>query len=306
VRSALLRTAADCVIAAYNGPARIVISGHRDGVAAACAVLEREGVETRSLRVSQAFHSPLMDGIGAAFTTAAARVRWADGKIPVVSNLDGAVLDPAQADAAYWARHLREPVRFDAGVATLVERGCDVFLEVGPGTTGISLARQCVRDASSARHWLASIKPKRSEAQTLLESVRTFYELGGDLDWEVIERGLGRVRVGAPCYPFEGRPLWVTKGGLEPAPAAPAPAAPAPPVRESLEPDPRAGQPAAAPPFGRGSVAVAIRQLASFERLMARQISVLRGRLVSTTHGGHAGLEGDGGVSPRSEQGESG
>jgi acyl transferase domain-containing protein len=194
-----------------------------------------------------------------------------------------------------------------------VERGCDVFLEVGPGTTGISLARQCVPGASSDRHWLASIKPKRSEAQTLLESVRTFYELGGDLDWEVIERGLGRVRVGAPCYPFEGRPLWVTKGGLEAAPAAPAP-----PVRESIEPDPRAEQPAAAPPSGRGSVAVAqaIRQLASFERLMARQISVLRGRLVSAeppyalepspTHGGDAGLDGDGGASPRSEQGESG
>jgi acyl transferase domain-containing protein len=281
VRAVLLRSAANCVIAAYNGPASVVISGPRDGVAAACAMLERDGVETRSLRVSQAFHSPLMDGIGAAFTAAATRVRWADGKLPVVSNLDGAILEPADADAAYWARHLREPVRFDAGVATLIEHGCDVFLEVGPGTTGISLARQCVGDAS-ARHWLASIKPKRSDARMLLESVRTFYELSIDLDWEAIERGLGRVRVGAPSYPFDGRPLWMTKGGLEVAPAAPAPAARA--------------QPAAAPPSGRGAIVVAhaIRQLASFERLMAGQISTLHGRLAST------------GPSPRSEQAESG
>jgi acyl transferase domain-containing protein len=336
-RTVLLRSGADCVIAAYNGPASVVISGPRDGVAATCEAFKQAGVETRSLRVSQAFHSPLMDEIGAAFTAAAARVRWADGRIPVVSNLDGAVLDSTDVDAAYWARHLREPVRFDAGVATLVERGCDVFLEVGPGTTGISLARQCVSDAS-ARHWLASIKPRRSEAQTLLDSVRTFYEWNGDLDWEVIERGLGRVRVGAPSYPFDGRPLWITKGGMEAAPAAPAPAAPAlaapalaapalaapapaapvPPVRAPLELVPRAGQPAAAAPSGRGAVvaAHALRQLAAFERLMAGQIAALRGRLVSTgppyaleptpTHAGHAGPEGDGGVSPGSKQGESG
>jgi acyl transferase domain-containing protein len=306
VRSALLRSAGACVIAAYNGPASIVISGPRDGVAAACALLEREGVETRGLRVSQAFHSPLMDEIVPGFTAAAAGVRWADAKLPVVSNLDGALLAPAEADAAYWARHLREPVRFDAGVATLVDRGCDVFLEIGPGTTGISLARQCVSDAS-ARHWLASIKPKRSEAQTLLDSVRALYELGGELEWEVIERGLGRVRVAAPCYPFHGRPLWVTKGGMGPAA----------PIREPGELDPIAVQPAAAPPSGRGSVAVAhaSRQLAAFERLIAGQIAALAGRRSSTrppdapepfpAHADRAGRDGDGGAPPRLQQGDS-
>ncbi|WP_157881514.1 type I polyketide synthase, partial [Streptomyces phaeochromogenes] len=126
-------------IAAVNGPDAIVISGEEAAVAQATACFEH----TRRLRVSHAFHSPLMEPMLAAFREVAAQVTFHPPVIPLVSNLTGTLADPKElCTPEYWVRHVREAVRFGDGMQALRAEGVTTFLEIGPDATLTTLADQ--------------------------------------------------------------------------------------------------------------------------------------------------------------------
>ena len=104
-------------IAALNGPENTVISGPRADVEAVVGDLASAGVDAEWLKVSHAFHSDLMDPMLAEFDRVASLVKYAPPRIALVSNVTGKVAGPdTVANAAYWLRHVREPVRFADGV----------------------------------------------------------------------------------------------------------------------------------------------------------------------------------------------
>ncbi|MEZ4681393.1 MAG: type I polyketide synthase [Caldilineaceae bacterium] len=139
-------------IAAVNGPESIVISGERTAVQALAAALAAEGVKTRELTVSHAFHSPLMDPMLDAFAQIAQSITYHEPRIPIVSNLTGQLsTDPLSTDLLstdplshwqYWVRHVRDAVRFADGITTLHEQGINVLLEIGPKPTLLGMAGQ--------------------------------------------------------------------------------------------------------------------------------------------------------------------
>ena len=130
-------------LAAVNQPDRATVAGGEDAVAAFAAALAADGVAARRLHTSHAFHSAAMDGAVEPFRAAVAAVPLSPPSIPIVSNLTGTWLTDAEAtDPAYWARHLRQRVRFADGLATLLADADRVLLEVGPGTTLTTLARR--------------------------------------------------------------------------------------------------------------------------------------------------------------------
>ncbi len=140
VRTAL-KGRLNIALAAVNGPVNVVISGSRHVVEAVCDELAAEGLRSRKLTVSHAFHSPLMEPMLEEFARVAAQARCVSPQVPLVSNLSGAVMEEAP-NASYWCRHAREAVRFSAGMQTLQDLNCTIFLELGPSPTLIGMGRE--------------------------------------------------------------------------------------------------------------------------------------------------------------------
>ncbi|HLM66289.1 MAG TPA: type I polyketide synthase, partial [Longimicrobium sp.] len=124
-------------LAAANGPATCAVSGPVDVLRAFEEALLEDGVALRRLHTSHAFHSAMMDPILEPFRELVLRARPRAPELPYVSSVTGTWITADQAtDADYWARQLREPVRFRDGVDTLLQAdGSTVLLEVGPGRT---------------------------------------------------------------------------------------------------------------------------------------------------------------------------
>lgn len=208
VATAIAPVSGRVAIAAVNGPASTVISGEAQAVASIAAAFERDGIRVTSLRVSHAFHSPLMDPVLAPFREAAARTNFAHPQLRLVANLTGrlAAGDDARS-AEYWTRHLREPVQFHEGVRTLRAEGIDVFLELGPGSTLTALGRQCAPEASVT--WLPTLRASQDAWNQLLDAAGGLYVCGVPLDWGAANRPYGPRPVALPTYPFERQRFWV-------------------------------------------------------------------------------------------------
>ncbi|WP_435056669.1 type I polyketide synthase, partial [Streptomyces noursei] len=119
----------DLAIAAINGPTSLVLSGSESAALAVAERLAADGRKTTRLRVSHAFHSPLMDPMLDDFRTVAEGLSYGAPSLPVVSNVTGE-LAPTDAlcSADYWVRHVREAVRFADGIRTLADHGATTFL----------------------------------------------------------------------------------------------------------------------------------------------------------------------------------
>jgi myxalamid-type polyketide synthase MxaB len=193
-------------IATINGPQDVVISGERRAVESIAARLQAESVATQPLTVSHAFHSPLMEPVLAEFHQVAKKVRFATPSLGLISNVTGQEIQAEVTEPPYWVRHVREAVRFAAGMATLASQGCDVYVEVGPHPTLLGLGRQCLPESDAL--WLPSLRSKRGDWQQLLESLGTLYVRGAEIDWAAFDRGYSRRKVELPTYPFERKRYW--------------------------------------------------------------------------------------------------
>ncbi|CAM5620089.1 Peptide synthetase OS=Streptomyces viridochromogenes OX=1938 GN=ACM01_26125 PE=3 SV=1 [Streptomyces viridochromogenes] len=197
-------------VAAVNGPGQVVISGSAAAVDQALAELTARGVGTRRLRVSHAFHSPLLEPVLAPLRDAAGRLTAEPGRVPMLSTVTaewGPDLTPA-----YWQRHAVAPVRFGAAVARLLRDGYDTFLELGPGDTLSGAIR-----ATAARnaHDAAVLTPAQGDARALLEAVGRLWARGGTLRRPLSHRATGRARVQVPTYPYRRRRHWPGEPGAD-------------------------------------------------------------------------------------------
>lgn len=196
-------------IAAVNGPLQIVISGLREAVVEVQARLAAQGRQTRFLRVSQAFHSPLMDSIADEFERHAAALPGAAPRLKLISNVTGGAID--NLTAAYWRRHLREPVRFEAQIRELERLGYDVLIEIGPKSTLIALGQHSA--TAGWGQWIPSLRSNTGEWESLSRAVQEVDSTGVEIDWNGWDRGYQRRRLSLPTYPFERQRYWVKSSG---------------------------------------------------------------------------------------------
>ncbi len=199
-------------LAAINSPSLCVLSGTIDAIEDLERRLSAEGVICRRLHTSHAFHSAMMTPAMEEFAAVVSGVARSAPRIPYLSNVTGQWITEAEAvDPEYWARHLREPVQFSQGVATLLNDPVMVLLEVGPGQTLGALAQQ-QPGAALASVMLASLRPpkgEQSEVEFLLKTVGRLWSAGVEIDWTGFYAGQQRRRVPLPAYPFERRRYWI-------------------------------------------------------------------------------------------------
>ncbi len=194
-------------IAAVNGPDSVVITGVSSEVAAVVSELEAAGVECRRLAISNGFHSPLVDPILDEFERAASRVSWQLPQVALVSNLTGREVGADVCDAAYWRRHLREPVQFGRSIRTLWEQGIRTFVEVGPHSTLLGMARRAVPESEAV--WVPSLRRDQPAWTQVLASAAALYAAGVSFDWQAVEGGRRLTPIDLPTYPFRRERCWV-------------------------------------------------------------------------------------------------
>jgi len=219
VRAAIASTAGRVSLAAVNGPSSVVVAGPQADVARLCEQWTSNGVRTKALTVSHAFHSSLMDPMLDAFGAVASGVTFARPRIGVISNVTGARATSAElGSAAYWRSHVRGTVQFAAGVTTLMDDGIDAFIEIGPSPTLLGLAQACAGPGGAA--WLPSLRRDRDAWSTLVDSAATLFVRGADIDWKGFDAGYARRKVALPTYPFQRERYWVDAKATEVAPPA--------------------------------------------------------------------------------------
>ncbi len=196
-------------LAAANAPQLCVASGPEQEIARLEQRLAVAGTPGRRLHTAHAFHSAMMEPALAPFAAAVARVRLSPPRIPFVSNVSGTWITAADAtDPAYWVRHIRSTVHFSAGMRQLLEDPARVLLEVGPGNTLSTLARQ---HQAAPRAVVTSLRhPRESldDRETLLGALGRLWVAGVPIEWQAVNGGRNGRRVALPTYPFERQRFW--------------------------------------------------------------------------------------------------
>ena len=133
----------------YNCPGQIVVSGEHEAVEECCAEAESLGARRAvRLKVSGAFHSPLVARAADRLRPALDRVRFTEPLAPFMSTVTAKV-EPAQKMAALLVDQLTAPVRFTQAATELVRSGATTFVEVGPGNVLSGLVKRIDRSVKT-------------------------------------------------------------------------------------------------------------------------------------------------------------
>ncbi|MEY9906716.1 acyl transferase domain-containing protein/acyl carrier protein [Catenulispora sp. MAP12-49] len=196
----------EAAVAAVNGPASVVLSGEEKACLRLAEQWSAAGRRTRRLAVSHAFHSPLMAPMLDAFRQELARVEFTAPRVAHATNLgpDG----PGWDDPEYWARQVRETVRFEGTVDGLVAQGAGVLVEVGPDAVLAGLAQGC--PGAAGVPVVAMQHRKRAEVEALVGALAQGCVAGLGVQWTALLGSVAGVpEFDLPLYAFDRTRYWL-------------------------------------------------------------------------------------------------
>ncbi|WP_369217433.1 acyltransferase domain-containing protein, partial [Streptomyces flavofungini] len=202
----------EVAVAAVNGPRSVVLSGAAEPLAELTAELSAAGHKTRSLVVSHAFHSPLMEPMLAEFRETVAGLAFHAPALPLISCVTGRPLTVEEArDPGHWVRHVRDAVRFADAVGHLAEQRTAVYVELGPEAALTPMVLECLGESGS--NTAPVVEPAvrgadgDAEAGTVLNAAVRLHALGLPVDWRAV---LPEARpVDLPTYAFQHEAYWL-------------------------------------------------------------------------------------------------
>lgn len=206
---ASLRLTNNVSIAGLNAPQQTVVSGNAAGVATLLRYFAKQKRKAKTLQVSHAFHSHLMDGMLAEFGAVADTIVYAPPKLPLVSSLTGELVKANEITRSqYWVRQVRETVRFNAGMRTLYAQGVNTVLELGPQPVLSGMGAACLADDGPVS-WLASLSFGKDDVAVTQKSLAQLHVLGVPVNWRGFFAPLGGERVALPTYAFQRERYWL-------------------------------------------------------------------------------------------------
>jgi acyl transferase domain-containing protein len=193
-------------LSAVNAERSSVLGGSKDAVDSLEAELRQQDIPFTRLATEKAFHTPSVEPICAPFEQAIQHHRLTDARVRMVSTVTADWVQPGElAAASYWARQIRQPVRFAAATALLAKEPRPIFLEIGPQTFTGALQRA---GATAAAVLPRPRDQKKRPIAALLEGIATLWQHGVPLSLPAVFERRGR-RVALPTYPFERQEYWV-------------------------------------------------------------------------------------------------
>jgi polyketide synthase 12 len=199
-------------LAAINGPASLVVSGEPEALVELLSACERDGVRAQRIAVDYAAHSAQVEGLEDELIEAFAPIAPASGEIPLYSTVTGELLDTAAMDASYWYRNLRQEVRFEPVLRSLLEAGRRAFVEVGPHPV-LGFAVQETIDAvlseGEQATLLGTLRRDAGGPGRFALSLAQAHAGGVGVDWAALFEGSGAKAVKLPTYPFQRERYWL-------------------------------------------------------------------------------------------------
>ncbi|MGW5486691.1 type I polyketide synthase [Streptosporangium sandarakinum] len=194
--------------AVWASPYSTVVAGDREAVGRAVRRWRARGIAVREVASDVAFHSRHMDPLRADLAAAVKDLPAGPARVPLYTTALADPRDPAERDAAYWARNLREPVRFAAAVGAAAEDGHRAFLEVSAHPV-VSHSIGEVLDAAGVTGAVVthSLRRGRPGRRALLGGLAVLHGGGVPVDWPALCPGDDLVDL--PRYAWRHRTHWV-------------------------------------------------------------------------------------------------
>lgn len=205
-------------LAASNGSNLCVVSGSDKAIANLKTQLKDKGIECRHLHTSHAFHSSMMDLAIAPLAETVGKVKLNPPQMPFISCVTGTWITAEEAtNPHYWAKHMRETVRFAAGVEELLQDSNCILLEVGAGRTLSTFVKQNSVRATGQIVLSSLPHPKETtgDSSFILNMLGRLWLAGVAIDWGNFSASQQHRRVPLPTYPFERQRYWIESKGVE-------------------------------------------------------------------------------------------
>ncbi|MBX9699376.1 MAG: acyltransferase domain-containing protein, partial [Acetobacteraceae bacterium] len=174
----------DVDVAAINSWRSVTISGPVQQIDQVLAVAAEQRLGARRLDLDYPFHSALVDPVRGPLLRELNGLRPLKARRLFVSSVTGAAADGAALGPDHWWHNVRDPVQFEAGLATLFEQGLRVFVEIGPKPILSSYLRDSLRDANLRGALIETLTeaPEQDDADPLERAVARVAIAGGQVD----------------------------------------------------------------------------------------------------------------------------
>ncbi len=198
--------------AAINRPDNCVLSGCAIAIDQVQKKLEANDIQNSKLHISVAAHSVMIEPILEEFESFLKEIKFSAPKIPIISNVTGKFANRQDIQSpTYWLKHLRQTVKFSDGIEVLLKLKNRIFLEVGPGQTLCTFARQHPAKQQD-QVILASLRHPKEPTHDyafILKTVGQLWLSGSNIQWKTLHHDHLLGKVSLPTYPFERKKHWI-------------------------------------------------------------------------------------------------
>ncbi|MEX1044689.1 MAG: SDR family NAD(P)-dependent oxidoreductase [Chthoniobacterales bacterium] len=196
-------------IAAFNGPKSLTMSGRKTSLEIMAAELETAGIFARFVRVSHPFHHAMMQPAADAVEKRLAHLQPRAETVPFFCTVTGERCRGEDCVASYWARGIRQPVRFVEAVGSMAEHGVDIWLELSAHPALAISIQECLAGNGGKTQVVSSTRRER-EQEALVEAANDLHRLGVELRFEAMTPSRRLLKL--PTYPWNKARWWSESG----------------------------------------------------------------------------------------------